>query len=37
MQQHFVSYPHLGEGAVLRADLEPLARPDFAAAPALAA
>src|SRR5437867_2024442 len=37
MQQHFVSYPHLGEVPCFVADLEPLARPDFAAAPVLAA
>lgn len=37
MQQHFVSYPHLGEVPCIVADLEPLARPDFAAAPGLAA
>ncbi len=37
MQQHFVSYPHLGEVPCFVADLEPLARPDLAAAPVLAA
>jgi len=37
MQQYFVSYPHLGEVPCFVADLESLARPDFAAAPVLAA
>jgi len=32
-----VSYPHLGEVPCFVADLEPLARPDLAAAPVLAA
>src|SRR5216117_3157953 len=34
---HFVSYPHLGEVPCFVAGLEPLARPDLAAAPVLAA
>src|SRR3989442_1232575 len=37
MQRHFVSYPHLGEVPCFVADLEPLARPDLASAPVLAA
>src|SRR5206468_2767450 len=37
MQQYFVSYPHLGEVPCFVADLEPLARVDFAAASVLAA
>jgi hypothetical protein len=37
MRQHSVSYPHLGEVPCFVADLEPLARPDLAAAPVLAA
>jgi len=37
MRRHFVSYPHLGEVPCFVADLEPLARVDFAAASVLAA
>ena len=37
MQRHFVSYPHLGEVPCFVADLEPLARREFAAASVLAA
>ena len=37
MQRYCVSYPHLGEVPCFVADLEPLARPDLAAAPVLAA
>jgi hypothetical protein len=34
MQQHVVSYPHLGEVPCFVADLEPLARPVSSVAPA---
>ena len=37
MRRHFVSYPHLGEVPCFVADLEPLERREFAAAPVLAA
>jgi hypothetical protein len=37
MRRHFVSYPHLGEVPCFVADLEPLARREFAAASVLAA
>ena len=36
MRQHFVSYPHLGEVPCFVADLDPLARRDFEAAPVAA-
>jgi hypothetical protein len=37
MQRHFVSYPHLGEVPCFVADLEPLARREFATAAVMAA